>query len=147
MVSYLIRKNLETRAKDFFVSIDDVSITHLGFSNEFARAIEDKQIAQQEAERAKYQVEKAIQDKKGRIISAQAEAESARLIGSSLQRNKAFLELRRLEAAQKIAEAQSGARSRNRVFLDSDTLLLNITSPLDENLEKIAQNTRREDSL
>ena len=56
-VSYLIRKNLEERATDFHILIDDVSITHLGFSDEFARAIENKQIAQQEAERAKYRVE------------------------------------------------------------------------------------------
>ena len=41
-VSYMIRKNLEQRAANFFVLIDDVSITHLEFSPDFAKAIEDK---------------------------------------------------------------------------------------------------------
>jgi prohibitin 2 len=136
-VSYMIRKNLEDRARDFYVLIDDVSITHLGFSDEFARAIENKQIAQQEAERARYQVEQAEQDKRSRIISAEAEAKSAELIGESLRKNTAFLEIRRLEAAKEIASDL--ARSRNKVFLDSDTLLLNITGKLDENLEKVTR--------
>lgn len=41
-VSYLMRKNLEQRANDFNIVIDDVSITKLGFSDEFSRAIEMK---------------------------------------------------------------------------------------------------------
>ena len=53
----MIRKTLEERAKDFFILLDDVSITDLGFSKEFSKAIEEKQIAQQQAERAKYLVE------------------------------------------------------------------------------------------
>ena len=44
-VSFLIRKTLEERARDFFVLVDDVSITELGFSKEFSKAIEEKQIA------------------------------------------------------------------------------------------------------
>jgi prohibitin 2 len=56
-VSYLIRKTLEERASEFMIILDDVSITDLGFGAEYSRAIEEKQIAQQQAERAKYQVE------------------------------------------------------------------------------------------
>ncbi len=69
-VSFLIRKTLEERAHEFFIILDDVSITDLHFGKEFTKAIEDKQIAQQEAERAKYLVEQAIQDKKSAIIRA-----------------------------------------------------------------------------
>ena len=46
----------------------------------------------------------------------------------------AFLELRRIEAAREIATIMS--RGRNRVFLEADSLLMNLTSGLDENLEK-----------
>lgn len=42
--------------------------------------------------------------------------------------------MRRIEAAREIAATL--ARSRNRVFLDADTLMLNITQKLDENLNK-----------
>lgn len=55
-----------------------------------------------------------------------------------MSRSPAFLELRRIEASVEIAKIMS--KSRNRMFLESDTLLLNITQSFDENLEK-RQNT------
>lgn len=51
--------------------MDDVSITNLTFGKEFMTAIEAKQVAAQDAERAKFVVEKAEQDKKSAIIRAQ----------------------------------------------------------------------------
>jgi regulator of protease activity HflC (stomatin/prohibitin superfamily) len=55
----MIRKTLENRAKDFKIIVDDVAITEMAFGKEFTHAVELKQIAQQEAERAKYLVMKA----------------------------------------------------------------------------------------
>ncbi|KAK9092749.1 hypothetical protein Syun_027660 [Stephania yunnanensis] len=80
-VSREIRRVLTTRAAQFNIVLDDMSITGLTFGKEFTAAIEAKQIAAQEAERAKYVVEKAEQDKKSAIIRAQGEAKSAKLIG------------------------------------------------------------------
>jgi regulator of protease activity HflC (stomatin/prohibitin superfamily) len=48
-----------------------VSITSLTFGKEFTAAIEAKQVAAQEAERAKFVVEKAEQDKRSAVIRAQ----------------------------------------------------------------------------
>lgn len=45
----------------------DVSITHLTFSKEFTKAIEQKQVAEQEAERQMYVVQQAEQEK---LVSA-----------------------------------------------------------------------------
>lgn len=59
------------RAANFNIALDDVSITSLTFGKEFTTAIEAKQVAAQEAERAKYIVEKAEQDKRSAIIRAQ----------------------------------------------------------------------------
>lgn len=59
------------RAANFNIALDDVSITTLTFGKEFTHAIEAKQVAAQEAERAKFIVEKAEQDKKGAIIRAE----------------------------------------------------------------------------
>jgi prohibitin 1 len=42
----------------------DVSITHLTFGREFAKAIESKQVAQQEAERQFFVVKRAEQERK-----------------------------------------------------------------------------------
>lgn len=59
------------RASNFNIALDDVSITTLTFGREFTAAIEAKQVAAQEAERAKFVVEKAEQDKRSAVIRAQ----------------------------------------------------------------------------
>mmetsp|Transcript_20025 Transcript_20025/g.17701 ORF Transcript_20025/g.17701 Transcript_20025/m.17701 type:complete len:294 (+) Transcript_20025:33-914(+) len=133
-VSFLIRQTLEERAKRFSIILDDVSITHLGFSPEFSKAIEMKQIAQQDAEKAKFVVMQAEQEKKSNIIKAQGEAAAAALYGKSLAGNPAFIELRRIEASKDIADILG--KSRNRLFLESDSLMMNLTGTFNENLEK-----------
>ena len=59
------------RASNFDIALDDVSITTLTFGKEFTAAIEAKQVAAQEAERAKFIVEKAEQDKRSAVIRAE----------------------------------------------------------------------------
>ena len=73
---------LNKRAGDFKILLDDVSITHLAFSKEYTAAVEAKQVAQQDSERAKYIVERAIQEKRTIVIRAEGEAKSAMLIGA-----------------------------------------------------------------
>ncbi|KAJ1704604.1 hypothetical protein LUZ63_004383 [Rhynchospora breviuscula] len=123
-VSREIRKILTDRAHNFNIALDDVSITSLSFGKEFTHAIEAKQVAAQDAERAKFIVEKAEQDKKSAIIRAQGEAKSAELIGQAIASNPAFMALRQIEAAREIAHTIS--LSSNKVFLDSQDLLLNL---------------------
>uniref|UniRef100_A0A7S4DV99 Prohibitin n=1 Tax=Lotharella globosa TaxID=91324 RepID=A0A7S4DV99_9EUKA len=133
-VSKLVRRNLKERAgRDFFIEIEDVAITHLGFGREYTKAIEDKQVAQQEAERAKFLVQRALQEKKAMVIQAQGEARSAELIGNAMQRDASYLELKRLDAAKEIAT--NVARSNNSVYLNSESLLLNL---LDDSTETLA---------
>ena len=81
LVSGQIREMLASRSSDFNILLDDVSITHLAFSKEYTAAVEAKQVAQQNAERAKYLVERALEEKKQIIIKADAQAKSAELIG------------------------------------------------------------------
>lgn len=123
-VSREIRKVLTERAANFNIALDDVSITVLTFGREFTAAIEAKQVAAQEAERAKFIVEKAEQDKRSAIIRAQGEAKSAQLIGQAIANNPAFITLRRIEAAREIAHTISNAS--NKVMLSADDLLLNL---------------------
>ncbi|RWR82798.1 prohibitin-1, mitochondrial [Cinnamomum micranthum f. kanehirae] len=123
-VSREIRKILTERAANFNMALDDVSITSLTFGREFTAAIEAKQVAAQEAERAKFVVEKAEQDKRSAIIRAQGEAKSAQLIGEAIANNPAFITLRKIEAAREIAHTIGN--SANKVFLSSDGLLLNL---------------------
>lgn len=124
VVSRNIRAMLVARAAEFNIVLDDVAITHLTFGKEYTAAVEAKQVAQQDAERARFVVEKAVQDKKSTIIRAQGEAKSAKLIGDAVRDNPGFIELRKLEAARDIASTVS--KSNNRVFLDSHSLMLNV---------------------
>ncbi|KAF3082262.1 Prohibitin-1, subunit of the prohibitin complex (Phb1p-Phb2p), variant 2 [Orbilia oligospora] len=64
-VSNLIRAELLKRANEFNIALEDVSITHMTFGKEFTKAVEQKQIAQQDAERARFIVEKAEQERQG----------------------------------------------------------------------------------
>lgn len=56
VVSRDIRRLLTQRALFFNLVLDDVSITTLTFGREYTQAVEAKQVAQQEAERAKFLV-------------------------------------------------------------------------------------------
>ncbi|CAH1240326.1 PHB2 [Branchiostoma lanceolatum] len=79
-VSLLIRRELTERAKDFNVILDDVAITDLSFGKEYTAAVEAKQVAQQEAQRAQFIVEKAKQERQQKVVQAEGEAQAARMI-------------------------------------------------------------------
>nr|XP_031325575.1 prohibitin-like [Camelus dromedarius] len=53
LVSRQVSDDLTERAATFGLILDDVSLTHLTFGKEFTAAVEAKQVAQQEAERAR----------------------------------------------------------------------------------------------
>merc|ERR1712025_976301 len=59
MVSQRVQQELVNRAAQFEIVLDDISITHLTFGREFTAAVEAKQVSSQEAEKAKFLVEKA----------------------------------------------------------------------------------------
>merc|ERR1712028_176494 len=119
-VSNLIKQRLTERGRDFHLVMEDISIIDLTFGREFTAAVEAKQVA----ERAKFVVQKAVQDKKSAIIKARGETKSAELIGRAIAGNPAYIELRRIEAAKDIAHTVS--TSANRLYLDGDQLLLNL---------------------
>lgn len=79
-VSLLIRRELTERARDFNIILDDVSITELSFGKEYTAAVEAKQVAQQEAQRAAFVVDRAIQEKQQKIVHAEGEAEAAKMV-------------------------------------------------------------------
>merc|ERR1719385_546454 len=80
-VSMLIRKQLTDRARDFNIILDDVAITELSFGREYAAAVEAKQVAQQEAQRAAYAVDRAKQEKQQKIVQAEGESAAASMLG------------------------------------------------------------------
>jgi len=123
-VSLLIKRELEERARDFHIILDDVAITDLTFSREYTHAVESKQIAQQDAQKAQYIVERAKQERQQKIVQAEGEAEIARTLGEAISKNPAYLKLRRIRAAQNIARTMSQAQ--NKIYLDANSLMLNL---------------------
>ena len=125
-----IEDELRRRALGFNLVMEDVSITHLSFSPAYEQAVEAKQVAQQESQRAKFIVDKALQEKKSIIIRASGEAQSAKLIGNSIKNNPGFIQLRRIEAAKEIAETVN--KAPNKMYLSSDSLMLNVMGSDDQ---------------
>lgn len=124
-VSLLIRRELVERAADFNIILDDVSLTELSFGKEYTAAVESKQVAQQEAQRAAFFVERARQERQQKIVQAEGEAEAAKMLGLAIGQNPGYLKLRKLRAAQSIA--RTIATSQNRVYLSANSLMLNIS--------------------
>lgn len=84
--------------------------THLTFGKDFTDAVEQKVIAQQEAERARFVVEKAEQEKLAGIIRAEGESQAAALLSAAYQSSgQAHLELRRIQASKEIAATLASA--------------------------------------
>jgi prohibitin 1 len=115
-VSSRIKAEMLKRAHHFHLTLDDVSVTHLTFGREFMKAIESKQVASQEAERQRYVVEKAEQERQAVVTRAEGEAEAASIITQAMEKTgNAIIEVRRIDAAKEIARKL--ANSRNIVYL------------------------------
>ena len=129
LVSEGIREALVERAAKYNLILDDVSIAHLTLGREFARAIEHKQVAQQEAETQAYVVAKADQERKAAVIRAEGEAEAAQLISKAMAAaGNGLIEVRRIDTAKDVAHIV--ANSRNITYLPSSkggsNMLLNV---------------------
>merc|ERR1712151_1080706 len=125
-VSREIREGIVARAHQFSILMDDVSITHLTYGKEFARAIEEKQVAEQQAEQQKFVVLKSEQERQATVIRSEGEAEAAKMISDALKEHgSGLIEVRRIDASKDIAEALS--RSPNVMYLpQGQQMLLNV---------------------
>lgn len=75
------------------VEVNDVVIVNLTFSEVYEKAIEQKQVAQQEALRAKYELERAKTEAEKAIETARGEAEAIRVRGEALKDNPGVAQL------------------------------------------------------
>lgn len=128
-VSQRIRSDLTKRASEFNIALEDVSITHMTFGKEFTKAVEQKQIAQQDAERARFIVERAEQERQANVIRAEGEAESADTISRAIAKSgNGLIQIRKIEASREIAATL--ASNPNVAYLpggkQGTNLLLNV---------------------
>ena len=85
---------------DSWMAAFQVLLRDLHFSDAYAAAIEQKQIAQQNAQRMQYVLLKAEQEKKQKILEAQGDARSIALRGHAIAQNARVVQY---EYARKIA--------------------------------------------
>ena len=79
-----IEGQLRTALSPFRVVVDAVNITDFHFSRQFAAAIEEKQVAQQRALQAEYELQKAKVVAQQRIVEATAQSQAQKLLQSTL---------------------------------------------------------------
>ncbi|WP_421657406.1 prohibitin family protein [Leptothermofonsia sp. ETS-13] len=91
-----IDAQLKTRLAAYGLIVDDVSLVNFGFSPEFNKAIEAKQIAEQEAKQAEFIALKAKKEAEAEINRARGQAEAQRL-----QRQTLTAELLQKQAIEK----------------------------------------------
>ncbi len=94
------QENLKRKFNMSYLILDEILIRNISFSPEFEKAIEQKQIAQQDSQRMQYVLDKERQEKDRKIIEAQGEAESIRLKAIVLAQNPALIQY---EYVQKLA--------------------------------------------
>lgn len=82
------------------ITLEEVVLRNVTFSQEFAAAIEQKQVAFQKIKTAEYQKQEAEQLKEKKIIEAEADAEAIRLKGETLRTNPQVIQY---EFVQKIS--------------------------------------------
>jgi regulator of protease activity HflC (stomatin/prohibitin superfamily) len=75
---------LNSRLEKYGIIVLDTSVVDLTFSPEFARAVEEKQIAEQRAQRAVYIAQEAEQQAQADINRAKGKAEAQRLLAETL---------------------------------------------------------------
>lgn len=76
---------LDSRLKKYGIIVLDTSVVDLAFSTEFAKAVEEKQIAEQRAQRAVYVAQEASQEAQADINRAKGKAEAQRLLAETLK--------------------------------------------------------------
>jgi prohibitin 2 len=76
--------------KDGFI-IDEVVLRDVRFTDEFSKAIEAKQIAQQSAEQMKYVLEKEQREAERKVIEASGRAKAIETINEALRQNPNYI--------------------------------------------------------
>ncbi|MEK8129094.1 prohibitin family protein [Paenibacillus filicis] len=105
-VSAKVKEALAAKLSMYNMILDEINITEFKFSEEFDRAIEQKQIAEQQALKSKLDLERIKIEKEQEITRAQAQAEALRLQKQEVTQE--LVQLRQIEAQLKAIEKWDG---------------------------------------
>ena len=115
----LLTEKLEKKG----VTVTALNITDLSFSEEFDTAVEQKQIVEQETQKAQYELEKAKVENEKKIENAKAEAEVMRQQNEQITEN--YLRLKEIENEQKAIEKWNG-QLPTTMLSDNTSSLFNV---------------------
>ena len=101
-----INKEVKERLTTKQIVVTDISVVDLDFTDQFLKAVEDKQVADQQAQMAGKLVEKAKRDAEQQIAKSRGEAEALRM--QREQVTPALIELRKVDAQLKAIEKWNG---------------------------------------
>ena len=122
---------LGDRLQKYGIIVLDTSVVDLNFSPEFAKAVEEKQIAEQKARRAVYVAREAEQQAQAEVNRAKGKAEAQRLLAETLKAQGGELVLQK-EAIE--AWREGGAQMPRVLVMSGDS---NSSVPFLFNLEGV----------
>lgn len=79
------------------VRVTSVILANIDYSDTFEKAIEDKQVAMQNAIRAKNQTQEIEEEARQKVITAEAEAKAMQVRGEALKENPGLVQLQAIE--------------------------------------------------
>ncbi|HEY9670325.1 MAG TPA: prohibitin family protein [Waterburya sp.] len=125
---------LGERLEKYGIIVLDTSVVDLTFSPEFSKAVEEKQIAEQRAQRAVYVAQEAEQQAQAEINRARGKAEAQRLLAETLRAQGGSLVLQK-EAIE--AWREGGAQMPKVLVMGGDSktnfpFLFNLSNLQDE---------------
>ena len=82
-----IQAQLRESLQRTYLIVDEVLLRDIQFSAAFAKAIENKQIAEQNAQRMEYVLERTEKEREQRVIEAEGEAQAIELKGRAVAEN------------------------------------------------------------
>jgi len=102
----MVKRDLEAALRNIKIELVDFNFIHTDFQDEFIKAVENKQIAEQEAKRSKYYTEKVKEEALQTRVRSEAEAYSLQVQKANVTTD--LIELKKIEARLKAIEKWNG---------------------------------------
>lgn len=96
-----ILDGLRIRLDPYYIIVQDVALTNFDFSSEFAKAIERKQVEEQNVQRFEFLRQQAVKQAEARVAITRGEAEANKMLAESLKQSPETLRFKELEMMEK----------------------------------------------
>lgn len=122
-VSEFALNKLSPKLQENGITLTSLNILDLSFSEEFDKAVENKQIVEQQTQQAQYELEKARVENQKKIENAQADAEVMAAQNAQITDN--YLRLKEIENQKAMIEKWSG-NLPNTLLSDDISSIFNV---------------------